>query len=63
MFVGSYGVYHKQNAARGAQWCSAHQGGMNTYVNRAVVTLAVKGLCLSGGSIMLRVFHVILSVD
>lgn len=34
-----------------------------THVNRAVVTLAVRGLFLSGGSIMLHVVHVVISVE
>lgn len=63
MFVGTYGAHHNQNAVCGVLWCSVHQGGMDTYVNRAVVTLAVRGLFLSGGSIMLHVFCVVISVE
>lgn len=59
LFVGFYGVHPKQHAACPVLWHSVLQGGRNACVNKAAGVFTIRGLCLSPGSVMPHVFHVI----
>lgn len=58
-FVGFYGVHPNQHAACPVLWHSVLQGGRNVCMNKAAGVFTIRGLCLSPGSVMPHVFHVI----